>query len=165
MRGRILLFTLRDVSIPQQFIPNTKFSPEMKLRSFGTIFNKDRLASTRRFKRGPQGIRDAHESAFLTLWEETQGSSVNNLSREYAVECLPTAFSAIQNVRLFMEVCSRGGQERNGAGRSCGWTATLPAYNSKITRKKPLIDLHQHSLRIVDTASLTSAGMRTASQM
>jgi hypothetical protein len=76
MRYRILQFTLRDVSIPQQFIPKAaKFSPERKLRIFGTIFNKDRLASTRRFKRGPQGICDAHASAFLTLWEETQGSS------------------------------------------------------------------------------------------
>src|SRR5690348_3598074 len=112
MRCRILRFTLRDVSIPQQFVPiAAKFSPERKLRSFGTIFNKDSLASTRRFKRGPQGIRDEHASAFLTLWEETQGSSVNNLSREYAVECLPTAFSAIKNVRLFMEVCSRGGPD------------------------------------------------------
>jgi hypothetical protein len=68
MRFRILLFNLRDVPIPQQFFPKAaKFSPGKKLRSFGTIFNKDRLASTRRFKRGRQGIRDAHASAFLVV--------------------------------------------------------------------------------------------------
>jgi hypothetical protein len=56
------------VPIPQQFFPKAaKFSPGKKLRSFGTIFNKDRLASTRRFKRGRQGIRDAHASAFLVV--------------------------------------------------------------------------------------------------